>query len=87
MIPKDLFIKSYSDYLAQINAVVLPDHHPVLNEMANLDPGEFLHEDTYFLSELQAMGYVWSLFLKRVGDKKAPNSEMKGVNINSSHSK
>jgi hypothetical protein len=59
------FINRYESYLDEINVVVKPELHPIIDELRRLDPHDLVKPETYFDSENSARGFVWSMFMKR----------------------
>ena len=60
------FIQNYPYYLEEVRTVVKPDLIPIIDELSELDPHDFVRPDSWFPSESSAKGYVWTLFMKRV---------------------
>ena len=59
------FVINYPNYLQEIRDVVRPELFPLLDELEKIDPHDLVSPDTWFVNEISARGYVWSLFLKR----------------------
>lgn len=59
------FIWNYPNYISELEQVVKPELLPILEEMKNTDPHNLVRPDVWFVSETQARGYVWSLFLQK----------------------
>ncbi len=57
------FIRNYPDYIKELEEVVKPELINVVDELKNMDPHDLISPDVWFVSETQARGYVWSLFL------------------------
>lgn len=62
------FIRNYPDYLLELEQVIKPELLPILEEIKNTDPHDLISPDVWFVSETQARGYVWSLFLRKCQD-------------------
>ena len=62
------FIRNYPDYLLELEQVIKPELLPVLEDLKNIDPHDLIGPDVWFVSETQARGYVWSLFLRKCKD-------------------
>ena len=60
------FVNMYQSYLDEISMVIKPQYESVLNELRETDPHDLVKPDSWFLSEREARGFVWSLFLIRV---------------------
>ena len=63
------FIRNYSGYIKELEEIVKPELLPVLEDLKNKDPHHLISPDVWFVSETQARGYVWSLFLRKCKDK------------------
>ncbi|MDD4990979.1 MAG: hypothetical protein PHR83_01995 [Paludibacter sp.] len=59
------FVINYPKYLKEIEMVIKPELFPILEELKNTDPHDLVSPDVWFVSETQARGYVWSLFLNK----------------------
>ena len=53
------------DYLDEISQVIKPELQPILDELKEIDPHDLVRPDSWFQSESEARGYVWSMFVKR----------------------
>lgn len=60
------FINKYESYIDEISLVIKPALQPILDELRQLDPHDLVRPDTFFMSESQAKGIVWEMFIKRV---------------------
>ncbi len=63
------FIRNYPDYISELEQVIKPELNNVVEELKNIDPHDLIRPNQWFLSETQARGYVWSLFLRKCQDK------------------
>lgn len=63
------FIRNYPDYISELEQVIKPELFPILEELKNTDPHDLVGPDVWFVSETQARGYVWSLFVRKCQDK------------------
>ena len=63
------FIRNYPDYISELEQVIKPELFPVLEELKTTDAHELISPDVWFVSETQARGYVWSLFIRKCQDK------------------
>jgi hypothetical protein len=61
-----VFVRIYLSYLDEIGQVIKPELQPILNELRELDPHDLVRSDSWFQSESEAKGFVWSMFVKRV---------------------
>ena len=59
------FIRNYPNYISELEQIVKPELLPKLEELKNTDPHDLVGPDVWFVSETQARGYVWSLFLRK----------------------
>ena len=60
------FVANYEFYLGEIRNVIKPELYPILVELESVDPHDLVRPDSWFQSENEARGYVWSMFIKRV---------------------
>ena len=58
------FVQLYQNYLSEIEKVIKPELIYHINELRKIDPHELVRPDDWFQSEMNARGYVWSLFLR-----------------------
>ena len=58
------FIIHYPDYLDEIEQIVKPDLIPIVEELREIDPHDIVSPETWIVSELQARGLVWMIFLR-----------------------
>lgn len=63
------FIRNYPNYISELDQVVKSELLPILEELRNTDPHNLVRPDVWFVSETQARGYVWSLFIRKCQDK------------------
>lgn len=59
------FVNNYPKYLEEIEGVIKSDLLPILEELKNTDPHDLVSPDVWFVSETQARGYVFNLFLRK----------------------
>ncbi len=59
------FVIKYPKYLEEIEMIIKPDLLPILEELKNTDPHDLVTPDVWFVSETQARGYVFNLFLRK----------------------
>lgn len=60
------FVRNYLNYIDEISEVIKPELLPILDELRQIDPHDLVRPDTWFQSESEARGYVWSMFVKRI---------------------
>ena len=58
------FVANYENYLSEIEQVVRPEYHPVIEKLREIDPHDLVRPDSWFQGSANARGYVWLLFLK-----------------------
>lgn len=63
------FVINYQKFLEEIEGVIKPELLPVLQILKDADPHDLVTPDIWFVSETQARGYVWSLFLRKCREK------------------
>ena len=56
------FILRYQDFVAEIESVVKEEFYPIIRKMQVSDPHDLITPETYFASENDARGYIWSMF-------------------------
>ena len=59
------FIQNYPKYISELEQVLKTELLPKLEELKNTDPHDLIGPEVWFVSETQARGYVWSLFLRK----------------------
>ena len=59
------FVNNYEYFLNEILEVVKPELLPIIEELKEIDPHDLIRPDTWFQSEGDARGLVWSLFIKK----------------------
>ena len=58
------FIIRYPDYLDEIDQIVKPELLSIVAELREIDPYDLITPDSWIVSEVQARGFVWMMFLK-----------------------
>jgi len=58
------FVLNYEKYLNEIEQVVKPEYAPVIERLKEIDPHDLVRPESWFHTETNARGYVWTLFLK-----------------------
>jgi hypothetical protein len=58
------FIIHYPDYLDEIEQIVKPELLPIVAELREIDFHDLITPNVCFVSEQQARGFVWTIFLK-----------------------
>jgi len=59
------FIGKYNKFLEEIEQVIKPELLPVLEKLKETDPHNLITPETFFVTTNHALGFVWSLFLKK----------------------
>jgi len=59
------FVNNYEYFLNEIREVVRPELLPIIEELKEIYPHGLISLDTWFQSEGDARGLVWSLFIKK----------------------
>ena len=67
-----VFVKNYLIYIDEIGEVIKPELLPILDELRKINPHDLVRPDTYFDSENSARGFVWSMFVRKVNNRKTP---------------
>jgi len=57
------FIIKYPSYLDEIEQAIKPELLPIVEELREIDPHDLITPD-WIVSELQARGFVWTMFLR-----------------------
>ena len=60
------FVNKYKSYMDEISMVIKPELEPILNELREIDPHDLIQPDSWFLNEIEAKGFVWTLFVRSV---------------------
>jgi len=63
------FTQKYELYLDEISSVIKPEFLPIIDELRDIDPHDLVSPESWFQDEANARGFVWSLFLNKVGAK------------------
>jgi len=59
------FVNNYEYFLDEMREVVRPELLPIIEELKDIDPHDLIRHDSWFQSEGEARGLVWSLFIKK----------------------
>lgn len=59
------FIGNYPKYLDEIEGIIKPEFLSVLQTLKDTDPHDLVTPEVWFVSETQARGYVFNLFLRK----------------------
>ena len=59
------FISNYNKFLEEIENVIKPELLPILEVLKETDPHDIITTETWFVSPIQARGFVWSLFIDK----------------------
>ena len=70
------FVSRYPLYIEQLEKIIKPEYEPVLSELKERDPHDFISPERYFNSEAEAMGVVLRLLLQTIynGEKEIAQS-------------
>ncbi len=60
------FVVNYENYLTEIEQAVKPEYLPIIKELKEIDPHDLVRPESWFQSESEARGYVWSMFLREL---------------------
>ena len=63
------FINNYELYIDEIRSVVKSELFPIIEELRGIDPHDLVSPESWFQDEANARGFVWSIFLNKVGAK------------------
>jgi len=58
------FVSNYKTYLSEIEQVVKPECHSVIGKLRELDPHDLVRPESWFHTETNARGYVWTAPIK-----------------------
>jgi hypothetical protein len=64
------FIRSYDYYINLLETIVKPEFQEVINEFRETDPHDLVSPETYFSSSQDCLGFIVSLFIKKINQKK-----------------
>ena len=64
------FVVNYENYLNEIEQVIKPEYHSVIEKLRAIDSHDLISPDTWFHTETDARGYVWTMFLKQLKEQK-----------------
>ena len=65
-------VEKFDNYLSEIEKVVKPQYYPVIEELKETDPHDLISPETWFNTETNARGFVWTLFLKECQKRGLP---------------
>ena len=60
------FVVNYENYLTEIEQAVKPEYLPIIKELKEIDPHDLVRPESWFQSESEARGYVWSKFWREL---------------------
>ncbi len=60
------FVVNYENYLTEIEQAVKLEYLPIIKELKEIDPHDLVRPESWFQSESEARGYVWSMFLREL---------------------
>ena len=58
------FVNNYEKYLGEIEQVVKPEYLPAIERLKGNDPHDLVRPESWFQSETDARGFVWTMFLR-----------------------
>jgi hypothetical protein len=61
------FIERYPTLVKQMQKVVRPELFPIIDHLLEMDPHDLVTPETWFPNENSAYGFVWRLFMDKVG--------------------
>jgi predicted GH43/DUF377 family glycosyl hydrolase len=61
------FVIRYLDYVEQLEKVIKPEYQPAITKLKEPDPHDIVRPEHYFNSEAEAVGEVFRLFLRQIG--------------------
>jgi hypothetical protein len=64
------FIKSYDQFVKELETYVKPEYNDAIQQLKDADPHDLVKPDTYFLGHTHMRGLVWSEFLKNAAEQK-----------------
>jgi hypothetical protein len=59
-------VTRFDTYLSEIEKVVKPEYHQVIQDLRETDPHDLVSPETWFHTETNARGFVWTLFLRKI---------------------
>ena len=65
------FVKRYDQFLTEIEEVVKPEYKIIIDRLKDEDPHDLVRPDTWFHTDQEVRGLVWTLFLIEVRKSKA----------------
>ena len=60
------FVANYQSYIETIKKVTKDEYLPIIEEMEKWDPNDLVKPSAWFTTGNDALGYVYSLFLREV---------------------
>ena len=61
------FIERYPTLVKQIQEVIRPELFPIIADLLEMEPLDLVTPETWFPNENSAYGFVWRLFMDKVG--------------------
>jgi hypothetical protein len=65
-------VGKFETYLSEIEKVVKPEYYQVIEDLREIDPHDLISPETWFQTEINARGFVWTLFLREIRKKELP---------------
>ena len=60
------FVCKYEQYVLELEQVVKPEYVPIIAELKERDPHDILRPESWFHTETEARGLVWTMFLREL---------------------
>jgi hypothetical protein len=60
------FVSKYQNYITEIEQVVKPEYLPAIERLRDNDPHDLVRPESWFQSEADARGFVWTMFLREI---------------------
>ena len=57
-------VAKFDNYLSEIEKVVKPEYYPVIEDLRETAPHDLVSPETWFHTETNARGFIWTLFLR-----------------------
>jgi hypothetical protein len=61
------FIERYPTLVKQIQEVIRPELFSIIDDLLEMEPHDLVTPETWFPNENSAYGFVWRLFMDKVG--------------------
>jgi len=64
------FVRSYPNYLDELEKFVKINYIPAIKELQETDPHDLVRPDMFFINEIAAIGYAFRIFTSKVKEMK-----------------